>query len=251
MRERLLGSPDVAAALDDLRGRRINYDPARAPLDGRPDGHWHVDSSDTLIGHEPSGLPLPGGAWDSACLVVRRYEFTEPGIVRAAYRYDEELLGRDMLLEGRFFGLRFYLGVRVTGVVDEARGSGDLTERVWGWSYQTLEGHLEQGRLSYEVIKNLASGEVTFRISGYSRRAPVPNPVIRWGFRLFGRWTQERFYRAIQRRMRDLVQAAQRGEPPPVPTVRADGVVVVPCGATPHPLERLARSSHHPGGERT
>ncbi len=251
MRERLLGSPDVAAALDDLRGRRINYDPARAPLDGRPDGHWHVDSSDTLIGREPSGLPLPGGAWDSACLVVLRYEFTEPGIVRAAYRYDEELLGRDMLLEGRFFGLRFYLGVRVTGVVDEARGSGDLTERVWGWSYQTLEGHLEQGRLSYEVIKNLASGEVTFRISGYSRRAPVPNPVIRWGFRLFGRWTQERFFRAIQRRMRDLVQAAQRGEPPPVPTVRADGVVVVPSGATPHPLERLARSSHHPGGERT
>lgn len=163
------------------------------------------------------------------------------------YRYDDELLGRDMLLEGLFFGLRFYLGVRVTRVIDETRGSEAGAERVWGWSYQTLQGHLEQGRLNYEVIKNLASGQVAFRVSGYSRRAPVRNPVIRWGFRLFGRWTQERFYRAIQRRLRDLLQAAQRGEPPPVPTVRADGVAIAPSGATPHLLERLVRGSHHPG----
>jgi uncharacterized protein (UPF0548 family) len=250
VRERLLGSIDAAAALDDLRGRRVNYDPARAPLDGRPDGHWHVDSSDTVIGHEPPGPPVPGGAWESACLLVWRYEFTEPAIVRAVYRGGDELLGRDMLLEGRFFGLRFYLGVRVTGVVDETRGSGGLAERVWGWSYQTLEGHLEQGRLSYEVIKNLASGEVAFRVSGYSRRAPVPNPLIRWGFLLFGRWTQKRFYRASQRRLRDMVQAAQRGEPPPVPTERADGVVIAPSGTMPHSLERLTHGSHHPGSQR-
>ncbi|MGB6226702.1 MAG: DUF1990 family protein, partial [Pseudonocardiaceae bacterium] len=132
-------------------------------------------------------------------------------------------------------------------VIDETRGSEAGAERVWGWSYQTLQGHLEQGRRNYEVIKNLASGQVAFRVSGYSRRAPVRSPVIRWGFRLFGRWTQERFYRAIQRRLRDLLQAAQRGEPPPVPTVRADGVAIAPSGATPHLLERLVRGSHQPG----
>ena len=75
----------------------------------------------------------------------------------------DELAGRYMLLEGRFFGLRFYLGVRITRVTDETR-DGYSGERVWGWSYQTLQGHLEQGRLSYEVIKNLASGQVTFRV---------------------------------------------------------------------------------------
>jgi uncharacterized protein (UPF0548 family) len=245
--ERLLGSIDAAAALDDLRWRRINYDPTAAPLDGRPVGHWHVDSGDTVIGHEPPGPPLPGGAWESACLLVRHYEFTDPRILRAVYRYDDELLGRDMLLEGRFFGLRFYLGVRVTKVIDETRGCGAGAERVWGWSYQTLQGHLEQGRLNYEVIKNLASGEVAFRVSGYSRRSTVPNPVIRWGFRLFGRWTQERFYRAAPRRLRHLMHAAQRGEPPPLPTVRADGVALAPSGATPHPLERFTRGSQHPG----
>jgi hypothetical protein len=54
-------------------------------------------------------------------------------------------------------------------------------------------------------------------VSGYSRAAPIPSLLIRWGFRLFGRWTQRRFYLAIQRRMRSLVQAAQRGAAPPVP----------------------------------
>lgn len=58
-----------------------------------------------------------------------------------------------MLLEGRFFGLRFYLGVRITGVIDEERDAGDGPVRVWGWWYQTLQGHLEQGRLSYEVCR--------------------------------------------------------------------------------------------------
>jgi uncharacterized protein (UPF0548 family) len=245
--QRLLGSVDAAAALEDLRRRPVNYDPARAPLDGRPDGHWHVDSIDIVIGHEAPGPPQPGDVWANACLLVRRYEFCEPGILRAVYRWDDELLGRDMLLEGRFFGLRFYLGVRVTGVIDESRGSGDQAERVWGWSYQTLQGHLEEGRLTYEVIKNLASGDVTFRVSGYSRRAPIPDLVIRWGFLVFGRWTQQRFYRAVERRLRDLIQAAQRGEPLPRPTVRSDGLAVAPSGATPHPLERFARASSQPG----
>jgi Domain of unknown function (DUF1990) len=103
-------------------------------------------------------------------------------------------------------------GYRVT---DEERDSGDGPERVWGWRYQTLEGHIEQGRLSYEVIKNLTTGQVAFRVVGYSRRAPIANPVIRWGFMLFGRWTQQRFYRNIQARMAALVAAAQRGQPVP------------------------------------
>jgi uncharacterized protein (UPF0548 family) len=242
------GSVDDAAALAALRHRGLNYDPARAPQDGRPDGHWHVDSGDGVIGVELPGPPVPAGPWELGCILVRQYEFAEPGIIRAAYRGDSELAGRDMLLEGRFFVLRFYLGVRVTRVIDETRDTDDGPERVWGWSYQTLEGHLEQGRLNYEVIKNQGTGRVIFRVSGYSRAAPIPGLVVRWGFRLFGRWTQRRFYLAVQRRMRRLVQAAQRGAPLPAPAVRPDGVVLAPSGAaTVHPLERLTRGWVHPG----
>jgi uncharacterized protein (UPF0548 family) len=190
---------------------------------------------------------VTGGPWDTGRILVRQYEFAEPRILRAVYRGGGDLAGRDMLLEGRFFGLRFYLGVRITALIDETRDAGGGPERVWGWSYQTLEGHLEEGRLSYEMIKNLATGQVVFRVSGYSRMAPISNPVIRLGFVMFGRWTQRRFYRAIQHRMRDLVRAAQRGAPLPAPAVRSDGLVLAPAGATPHPLERLARSWPHPG----
>ncbi len=249
MRERLLRGVDEPAVLDKLSGLRVNYDPARSPEHGAEDaeGHWHVDSGVTVLGREAPGPPEPGGAWETACRLVSQYEFADARILRGVYRRDSALLGRNMLLEGRFFGLRFYVGVRVTGVIDSERDAGGGRERVWGWCYQTLQGHLEQGRLSYEVIKNLGTGQVTFRVTGYSRPAPIANPVIRWGFRLFGRWTQERFYRNIQSRMADLVRAAGRGRPLPAPEARPDGIVLAPSGARPHPLERLARAWVHPG----
>ena len=100
MPERLLGSVNEVAALDGLHHRQINYDPARAPQDGRPEGHWHVDSSATVIGQEPPGPPVPSGPWQTACQLVSQYEFADGPILRAVYRGDQELLGRDMLLEG-------------------------------------------------------------------------------------------------------------------------------------------------------
>lgn len=249
MRERLFRNIDEPAELDRLAGLGINYDQARAPEQGAEavEGHWHVDSGATVIGREAPGAPEEGGAWETACRLVGEYEFADARILRGVYRRDAELLGRNMLLEARFFGLRFYLGVRVTGIIDEERDTGDGPERVWGWCYQTLDGHLEQGRLSYEVIKNLGTGLVTFRVVGYSRRAPISNPVIRWGFLLFGRWTQQRFYRNIQARMADLVATAQRGKPLPAPQARPDGIVLAPSGVQPHPLEHLARAWVHPG----
>jgi uncharacterized protein (UPF0548 family) len=249
VRERLFSKIDEGAALDELSGLRVNYHPARAPEHGAEavEGHWHVDSGATVLGQERPGPPEDGAVWATACHLVSEYEFADARILRGIYRRGGELLGRNMLLEARFFGLRFYLGVRVTEVIDEERDTGDGPERVWGWSYQTLQGHLEQGRLSYEVIKNLDSGQVTFRVTGYSRPAPIENPVIRLGFRLFGRRTQERFYRNIQARMSDLARTAQGGQPLPVPEVRPDGIVLAPSGVRPHPLEHLARAWIRPG----
>jgi uncharacterized protein (UPF0548 family) len=243
VREALLGHVDVAAALDRLRGLGVNYDEADAPTRGRPED-WHVDRPRTFIAREPAGPPVPGGAWRIACALVRAYEFSDPALVRAVYRPDDELLGRDMLLEGRFLALRFYLGVRVTEVVDETRDD----ERVWGWGYQTLEGHLEQGKLVYEVVKNLHTGAVELRIRAYSRRAPIPNPIVRLGFIVFGRRTQLRFYAAVGRRLRESVQAILQGADPPTPTLTGQGLVVAPSEARSHPLERLTLRSHHPGG---
>ncbi|MFB6853644.1 DUF1990 family protein [Streptomyces sp. NPDC056341] len=63
-------------------------------------------------------------------------------------------------------------------MIDETCGCGGSESRVWGWSYQTLEGHLEQGELTYEVVKRLRTGAVEFCITSYSKRAPLTNPLI-------------------------------------------------------------------------
>jgi len=136
---------------------------------------------------------------------MRDYEFADPGIVRAIYRGDGPLAGRDMLLEARFWGLRFRFGVRVGGVIDETRALEGRDVRVWGWDYATLQGHLEMGRMDYEVWKWLDTGAVEFRIHVVSRASRIGNPLIRLGFRLFGRRQQVRFAQRACERMADLV----------------------------------------------
>ena len=111
-----------------------------------------------------------------------------------------------MLLEVRFLGLRFRFGVRVEGVVDETCETDGRTIRVWGWSYRTLQGHLEMGQMDYELWKWLDSGEVEFRIHVVSRPARIPNPIVRLGFRIFGRRQQVRFAKRACERMACLLE---------------------------------------------
>ena len=78
--------------------------------------------------------------------------------------------------------LDFYVGVRITGVIDEERAAGNSPAQVWGWCCQTVEDHLEQGRLSYEVIKNLSTGRVTLaRFAGRHRAGALRDLVASAG----------------------------------------------------------------------
>jgi uncharacterized protein (UPF0548 family) len=132
---------------------------------------------------------------------MRDYEFADPAIVRAVYRRESPLEGRDMLLVIRFWGLRFPVGVRVGGVIDETRMVHGRDVRVWGWNYATLKGHLEMGEMDFEVWKWLDSGAVEFRIHVVSRPSRLGNPILRLGFRIFGRREQVRFARRAGERM--------------------------------------------------
>lgn len=179
---------------------------------------------------------------------MRAYEFTDHRLIRGIYRPGQPLLGRDMLLEGRFLALRFYLGVRITEVIDARRaGPGGEPERVWGWTYETLDGHLEQGKLTYEVVKALDSGAVTFWIRAYSRRAPVPNPVLRLGIAMFARDRQLEFYRRAGRRMRTLVEAYAGGSATPRPVPLGPGLVVAPSASRSRIWDPLALPVPQPG----
>ena len=205
-------------ALEALAGKGFNFDPDQSEHYTTENG-WKVDDYLQELPPEPPGPPAPGGSFAVAQQLLRDYEFADPAIVRAIYAEDSPFETRDMLLEGRFYGLRFHFGVRVGGLVDEEVATDGRPLRRWGWNYRTLQGHLEMGQMDYEVRKRLDSGQVDFRIHAVSRPAHIPNPVIRLGFRLFGRRVQRRFARHACLRMARLTAAATAvraaaGDPP-------------------------------------
>jgi uncharacterized protein (UPF0548 family) len=199
--------------LERVRSLPVNFDPAgeHLPADG-----WHVDDLRQPLPPESPGEPVEGGSWEIARRLMRGYEFADPSIVRAMYDPDEPLERRTMLLQLRFYGLRFRAGVRVSSVYDEERAENGRTARVWGWAYQTLQGHLEMGQMDWQVWKWLDTGEVEFRIHAYSKRSRDRGRVVRLGFRLFGRREQLAFLHMTLKRMRHLTETALRegaGEP--------------------------------------
>lgn len=236
------GAADPLTALSALQDRGVNYDRAEVR---RPE--WEFDVHRAAIADEAPGAPVLGGPWEVACELVRDYEFTPPGLVRGVYDRGTPLLGRDLLLEGRFAGLRFVMGVRITSLVEESDGEQD----VWGWGYETLQGHLERGEIVYRVIKHRDTGRVEFTTSSYSQADPQLDPVLAAGWALFGRRTQLRFYREIGQRMRWLVrERLARGTAGAVTlrgkTIASDDVARVPTFARPHPLDRVALYSYDP-----
>ena len=203
---RSLGSPAVRRVLDELHGKGLNFE----LVDGvrfTPEDGWLSDDYCQPLPPEPPGPPVPGGSWEVARRLMGDYEFADPSIVRAVYHPDRPLEARDMLLEVRFYGLRFRFGVRVGGVVDETRQVDGRPVRVWGWNYRTLQGHLEMGQMDYEVWKWLDTGDVEFHTCRFSRRAPAGNPIVRLGVRVFGRGQQVKFARRACERMARLTSA--------------------------------------------
>jgi hypothetical protein len=193
-------------------------------------GGWHTDDYCEVLPPEEPGPPQEDGSWSIACDVLRSYDFADPRILPAIYFHDGPLADRSMVLEGRFGPLRFHMGVRIGDVLDDLTEVDGRPVRRWGWSYRTLEGHLEMGQMDYALWKWLDTGEVEFRIHVVSRAARIPNPVIRLGFAAFGRRMQVRFARAALDRMRDLVTAevlARRaGIPAPAPARSIERIVV-------------------------
>ncbi len=231
-------------ALNQLHDKGYNFD-----VDGRheltPENGWHVDDHCQALPPEPPGPPVPGGAWEVARGLLERYEFADPAIVRAVYYPDVPLADRNMVLEGRFYGLRFLLGLRVGGVNDLTEDEGGRAVRKWGWNYRTLQGHLEMGQMDYEIWKWLDSGDVEFRIHAVSKAAIIPNPIVRLGFRLFGRHMQQRFARRAKERMAELVTselvAQATGVAPPRSPSMAAQIPVERASSTPDAAEHLDR----------
>jgi uncharacterized protein (UPF0548 family) len=196
----------TARRLAALAARPVNFDEERIE-DRAAEGGWHLDDMVEPLPHEGSGPPSEGGSWQVARQIMDRYQLADPGVVTAAYDEAEPLSGRDMLLRIRFMGLRLWVGVRIGDVYEETRDVEGRQVHVFGWSYSTIEGHFEQGRMHYELWKWADAGDVEFHLRAISRGARTGPILPRLGFRLFGRSKQLRFYRQVCRRIRRLTEA--------------------------------------------
>jgi uncharacterized protein (UPF0548 family) len=203
--------PSVRDRLAALHGRSVNFDPS-APH-RREDG-WRYDDYCEPLPSEPPGPPVDGGPFRIAQTLLTHYKVADPRIVRAYYDQDAPLKGRDMLLELRVAFIRTYVGCRVEDVTDEKRTVDGRQVQVWGWPYRTLEGHIEQGQMAWQVWKWLDTGEVEFRIHSYSRFAGARNPLIAIGVKLCGQRMRQSYLTAACRRMARLTEEGLRREPP-------------------------------------
>ena len=210
--ERLAASPRAQRALADLAGRPLNFDPDEI-ASASPQAGWHIDDYRQPLPAEPPGQPIAGATFEIARGLMRDYAFADPAIVRAVYDPAAGLANRNMLLQVRYGPLRFFFGCRVGAVADETRTVDGRPVRVWGWAYGTLQGHVERGRMDWEVWKWLDDGAVEFRIHVVSRRAQVRNPIVRLGFRLVGRRRQMHFAQRACARMAELVGRELRRAP--------------------------------------
>jgi uncharacterized protein (UPF0548 family) len=219
-------------ALAQLHGRPLNFDAAKLEELAQSDP-WHTDDYCRELPTEPPGPPIPGDSFEIAKRLMTDYEFADPKVVRAYYEADHPLLGRDMLLEIRFWGIRVRVGVRVAKIFDGERTVDGRQVQIWGWAYRTLEGHLERGQMDYQLWKWLDTGAVEYRIHAISEIADAGNPIVRLGFRLFGRREQVKFARECGERMVRLTSAAVNGTAGKgelEPEV-ADGIAVSPTRA--------------------
>lgn len=184
------------------------------PREGAQDVGLEHYYSEAIIAREVPGPPRSGGAFERACELSARYEFSDPRIVVGHFDPERPLLGRPLLLELRALGLRLLAGVRIV----EVRTHSDAEDvSLFAWRYDTLPGHVEFGSEWFRVLLHHASGEVSFQIEARWRPGEFPNAWMRTGFR----WVVHRYQRAWHRlayaRLRHLLGS---GPLPPLPSRR-------------------------------
>jgi uncharacterized protein (UPF0548 family) len=228
---RTIGPWDVRRRLAALPAKPLNFDPASLAQASSADGWHRTDLCQELPGEAP-GDPVPEGSWETARRLMSGYEFADPSIVQAYYDEHLPLEGRNMLLKLKALGLVHVLvGVRVGEVYERTLQIDGRPVRVWGWSYRTLEGHVEAGQMDWEVWKWLEDGRVQFRVHAVSRPAPVFNPLVAVGFRLLRGHERKAFLQSTRARMRHLTEHALAQDASPASlraaarqaTARADG----------------------------
>jgi uncharacterized protein (UPF0548 family) len=189
---------ELVPRLERARALAPNF--SAAPEEMTLERGWNEVYSETVVGWEPPGLPGAGGLFERGRWVLETFDFSDPRIVVWHFAPDAPLQGRAVLLELKARVLHYLCPVRVGGT----RSEHDGARTIYGFSFVTLEGHIEAGREWFLLTKDHASGEVRFRIEASWRPGRFPNWWSRVGFHLVGPRYQRAWHRLTHVRLREL-----------------------------------------------
>jgi uncharacterized protein (UPF0548 family) len=190
-------SEAVRTRLDQVRTAPQNFDAIDEDLTG--EAGWHHYHSEAVIATVAEGEQR----FERARVALANYEFSDPRIVLAHFDPASPLLGRRMLLEIRVLGLHYLCPAVVSRVRDELD--------VFGFRYDTLEGHIERGVEWFLLTKN-ERGEIRFRIEARWRPGRFPNWWSHAGFVALSGHYQRKWHRRAHHRLSSL---AYRGSTRP------------------------------------
>jgi uncharacterized protein (UPF0548 family) len=191
-------SRELQDYLAELPQRSVNF--AVALADMTPENGWTIDGIEDTIGHEPPGPPVPDGLYERAKKAIVNYEFSDPRIVTGHFDPTLPLEGRNQLLEISVLGVLWFLGgVRVHSVRDEVKEGVSY----YGFRYDTLEGHFENGFEWFLLLKNHSTGEVRFKIEAHWRPGQFPTWWAKMGFTVVGERFRELWRRRAVVRVRE------------------------------------------------
>ena len=172
---------ELKVHLADLANRTVNFDVP--PQEMTEANGWTVDgASEIPIGTEPPGPPLADGFYERAKQAIINYDYSDPSIVVGHFDPEAPFVGRDILLEMKVMGFRFLSGCRVHSVREES----DEGATTFGFRYDTLHGHIEQGFEWFLLVKEHATGKISFTIEAHWRLGDFPNLWSKAGFKLIG-----------------------------------------------------------------
>lgn len=191
-------SPEALRARVDALGTQRNFDAAEEEMTA--DRGWHHYYSEAVIAREPDG----DERFSRACSALANYQFSDPSIVVAHFDPKAPLLGRRILLEVKVLGLRYLCSALVSRVRDEPRA--------YGFRYDTLHGHIEQGMEWFLLTKD-AQGDIRFRIEARWRQGELPNWWSRLGFQLLAGRYQRRWHVEAHRRLARLAHGEAASRP--------------------------------------
>lgn len=183
-----------------LRGLERNFSD---PIDQMtPERGWHQYFSEATVAQTSPGLPEENGLFERGRTAVANYEFSDPRILIAHFNPDVSLSERYILLEMRAVGILHFLGGAIVGAVLSKQNA---ERTVFGFRYDTLEGHIERGVEWFTLTQVHETGEIHFRIEASWRPGQFPNWWSRIGFSLVGPHYQEKWHRRAHHLLAELV----------------------------------------------